>query len=257
MVSKNLIYIVAIDSDKSQFNHSEYGKYSIDSWQHYCNKYNITLIVNREHDTRFTFPIWNKELIYEIGKGYDKIGIVDLDTIINPDAPNIFDLFTEEEFCGVGDLCDLNWLLSSIDGRQHFFPSTNLDVFQYFNAGVLFFGNKHLVLFEKLLTLYLNNQSEIDSIKSGGKEQTLLNFIVQENGTKVRLLDPSWNLLSIHRKNMFKHNWQLFPNVQGIDPNNKDTWPHFLKYGYIYHFTGFPIEDRTNLMKITSEILKP
>ena len=44
---------------------------------------------------------------------------------------------------------------------------------------------------------------------------------------------------SIHKKNMFTHNWQL----------NEDMTPFFIKYSYIWHFTGFPIEDRTKIMK--------
>jgi lipopolysaccharide biosynthesis glycosyltransferase len=246
-MSKNLIYMVAIDSERSQFKNSDYAQYSIQSWQLWCDKNNVDFIVNREHDTRFTFPIWNKELIYEIGKGYDKIGIVDSDTIISPDAPNIFDLFTEEDFCGVQDLCDLNWLLSSIKGRQHFFPETKMSAMKYFNAGVLFFGSKHLKVFEDLLNLYLSNQKEIDEIKGGGKEQTLLNFVVQSSGVEVKLLTPAWNLISIHRKNMFIPNWQL----------KKDPTPYFMKYAYIWHFTGFPIEDRTRLMQQTWEVIKP
>ena len=238
--------MVAIDSDKSQFKNSDYAQYALLSWEVWCKKNNVDMIVNREHDTRFTFPIWNKELIYEIGKEYDKIGIVDSDTIISPDAPNIFDRFTEDEFCGVGDLCDLNWLLESIHGRQRFFPNTVMNIDKYFNAGVLFFGKRHLPVFEDLLTLYLNNQEAIDSIKGGGKEQTLLNFVVQSRGVDVRLLDPSWNLLSIHRKNMFTHNWQL----------NTDPTPYFMKYAYLWHFTGFPIEDRTRLMQQTWDIVK-
>tara|TARA_R110000868_G_scaffold363011_2_gene625252 strand:+ start:1958 stop:2716 length:759 start_codon:yes stop_codon:yes gene_type:complete len=245
MKGKNLIYIVAIDSDKSQFKNSDYAQYSLLSWELWCKKNSVDLIVNREHDPRFTFPIWNKEKIYEIGKGYDKIGIVDSDTIISPNAPNIFDLFTEDDFCGVGDLCDINWLLSSIDGRQHFFPDTNLDISQYFNAGVLFLGSKHLTVFEDLLNLYLNNQDAIDGIKGGGKEQTLLNYVVQSSGVEVKLLDPSWNLLSMHRKNIIRNNWQL----------NIDPAPYFIKYAYIWHFTGFPIEHRTNFMRETWELV--
>jgi len=255
IVSRNLIYIVALDDSGTKVTNSDYSKYSISSWTYYCNKNGIDLLVltndnleqfKREHNISTKFPpIWFKEYIYKFAAGYDKIGIVDSDTIISPDAPNIFDLFTEEDFCGVQDLCDLNWLLSSIKGRQHFFPDTKLDLMQYFNAGVLFFGSKHLKVFEDLLSLYLNNQADIDSIKGGGKEQTLLNFIVQRNGVKVRLLDASWNLLSIHRKNMFTHNWQL-----NIDPT-----PYFMKYAYIWHFTGFPIEDRTRLMRQTWELV--
>lgn len=243
-MSKNLIYIVAIDGPTTIPN-SDYAKYSIDSWEKYCDKYGIDLLVLTESNPNITYPIWNKELIYMYGKKYDKIGIVDSDTIIKPDAPNIFDLFESDEFCGVNDLCDLNWLLSSIEQRQHFFPGVNLDLNKYLNAGVLFFGNKYLSIFEDLYWFYQENSRKIDSIKGGGREQTLLNFVIQSNDVKVRLLDPSWNLLSIHRKNMFIHNWQL----------NISETPYFIKYAYIWHFTGFPIEDRVEVMRQVHEYI--
>lgn len=243
-MSKQLIYIVAIDGP-SKIPNSDYAKYSIDSWEKYCTKYGIDLLVKTESDPNFDHMIWNKELIYRYGRKYEKIGIVDSDTIVSPDAPNIFDLFTEDDFCGVNDLCDFNWLLSSIEGRQHFFPNTYLNINTYLNAGVLFFGNKYLSIFEELYWFYLENSMEIDSIKTGGKEQTLLNFIIQKNQVPVRLLDPSWNLLSIHRKNMFQYNWQL----------NLDQVPYFVKYAYIWHFTGFPIEQRVEIMKQVHEYI--
>lgn len=242
---KNLIYIVSIDRTDSKVLNTEYAKYSIDSWEKYCTKYGIDLLVKTDGDTNFTYPIWNKELIYRYGKEYDKIGIVDSDTIVSPNAPNIFDLFDVDQFCGVNDLCDLNWLFDSIDKRQHLFPDINIDINQYINAGVLFFGNKYLSIFEELYWFYLENSMEIDSLKTGGKEQTLLNFIIQKNKVPVTLLNPEWNLLSIHKKNMFTYNWQL----------NIDQTPYFMKYAYIWHFTGFPIEDRVNVMKQVSEYI--
>ena len=37
---------------------------------------------------------------------------------------------------------------------------------------------------------------------------------------------------------MFTHNWQLNTNE-----------PHFIKHSNIWHFTGFPVEERENIMK--------
>ena len=37
---------------------------------------------------------------------------------------------------------------------------------------------------------------------------------------------------------MFQHNWTL-----------KNTQPYFMKYGLLWHFTGFPVEDRIGIMK--------
>lgn len=244
---KNLIYIVAINDSNAKIPVNDYFQYSRPTWEHYCRRHGIDLLVQTEHQFANDLkPIWNKELIYDVGSGYDKIGIVDSDTMIRWDAPNIFDLYSEDEFCGVNDLCDLNWLFNSIDARQFLFPGVQMDIDKYLNAGVLFFGNRHLSIFRELLETYLANRHAVDSIQGGGREQTLLNFVLQKNKVNIKKLTPSWNLLSIHRKNMFTHNWQL----------NTDMTPYFIKYAYVWHFTGFPIEDRVRLMKETWELVK-
>jgi len=250
--------MVAIGGENSKVNNSDYAQYSIKSWERYCKKYDIAfLLVDKNLDDRFNKPIWNKEMIFGFGQGYDKIGIVDSDTIIHPDAPNIFELFDEDQFCGVNDICDLNWLFKSIDDRQKFFPDTKMDIFKYVNAGILFFGKKYLYIFEKLLSLYLTRKSEIESIDGGGKEQTLLNFTLQSEHVPITLLDPAWNLLSIHRKNMFTNNWQMYPKYGGVVVKGDEySYPHFMKYAWIWHFTGFPIEDRTRMMSLTWDLIK-
>lgn len=238
-MTKNLIYIVAVNDSTSKVSVNDYFCYSRPTWEFYCDKYDIDLVVSDVHQFDSSFkPIWNKEMISVIGKNYDKIGIVDCDTMIRWDAPNIFDII-DSGFYGVNDTADLDWLFSSVAQRQHFFPNIHLDIFKYINAGVVFFSNEYLYLFNDLLSFYKANKSEIDAITGGGKEQTLLNFILKKNQVGIKLLEPSWNLLSIHRKNMFTHNWQL----------NTDQTPYFIKYAYIWHFTGFPIEQRIDVMK--------
>lgn len=246
-MSKNLIYIVAVDDPNAKVSINDFFCYSEPTWIHYCNRYDIDLIVQTAHQFDPSIrPIWNKEMISVIGKDYDKIGIVDSDTMIRWDAPNIFDQIGDDDFAGVNDLCDLDWLFSSIAGRQHFFPEVTIDIDKYLNAGVLFFGKRYLSVFKELLEFYLENKVEIDTIKSGGKEQTLLNFVLQKNKVNIKKLSSAWNLLSIHRKNMFISNWQL----------KVDNTPYFMKYAYLWHFTGFPIEDRVSVMKQTWEMTK-
>lgn len=235
--------MVACDSDQTKVRNSDYAQYSIQSWQYWCDKNNVDLIVNREN--KFNRPIWNKSLIYEIGQGYDLVGMVDSDTMIHPAAPNIFERLNPDKLYGINDLCDLNWLFSSIEQRQKFFPNMEMDIFKYINAGVTFFSKKHLEIWKRFLTFVLENEPEIEQIQGGGKEQTLLNFFLQQEKVQIELLSPAWNLLSIHKKNMFTHNWQL----------NLDKVPHFIKYAHIWHFTGFPIEDRTRLMKETYNLI--
>ena len=127
-MSKNLIYMVAIDHHTSQVKVTDYSKYSIPAWQSWCKKNDIDFMVITEHDDRFDKPIWNKELVFKnIGDKYDKIGIVDSDTIIKWDAPNIFDMY-EDEFCGVVDNDSYYFLYNSINAYGKFFPDVKLNL---------------------------------------------------------------------------------------------------------------------------------
>ncbi len=225
---------------------SEYSEYSIFTWKHYCEKYNIDFLLMDENVGNYSpYPIWNKELIWKFGKGYDKIGIVDADTMVRWDAPNIFD-FIEDGIYGVNDLANLDWLLSSVGDRQKFYPDTEMNLMHYLNAGVLFFTKDVLRSFKNLSMYYNVHKHEINQIKGGGREQTLLNFQLQEDNVRINLLSPSWNLFSIDKKNMFKYNWQL----------NCDDIPYFIKYAYVWHFTGFPIEHRVEVMRSVFESIK-
>ena len=58
---------------------------------------------------------------------------------------------------------------------------------------------------------------------------------------KKKYLPLSWNMFGMHKKGLFIHNWQL----SAVTDNGA---PFFVKYGNIWHFTGFPIEDRINIM---------
>tara|TARA_Y100001963_G_C6774715_1_gene446739 strand:+ start:124 stop:876 length:753 start_codon:yes stop_codon:yes gene_type:complete len=243
--NKNLIYMVAINHNTSTYKNTEYSGYSINTWKYWCEKNNVDFMLITEHDDRLGKPVWNKELIYERAKDYEKIGVVDSDTMIHWDAPNIFDMY-DDEFCGVVDDINLRWLMDSLSVYNKFFPNTKIDIDEYINAGVLFFSNQHLPFFEKLLNFYFENQQELDNwTLGGGKEQTLLNFHLKESNYKRKFLEPSWNLMGLHKKQMFTHNWQL----------DEDKTPFFVKYGNIWHYTGFGIPDRINLMKQTWELL--
>ncbi len=237
--------MVAINHNTSTYKNTEYSGYSINTWKYWCEKNNVDFMLITEHDDRLGKPVWNKELIYERAKDYEKIGVVDSDTMIHWDAPNIFDMY-DDEFCGVVDDINLRWLMDSLSVYNKFFPNTKIDIDEYINAGVLFFSNQHLPFFEKLLNFYFENQQELDNwTLGGGKEQTLLNFHLKESNYKRKFLEPSWNLMGLHKKQMFTHNWQL----------DEDKTPFFVKYGNIWHYTGFGIPDRINLMKQTWELL--
>jgi len=77
----------------------------------------------------------------------------------------------------------------------------------------------------------------------GGKVQTICNYEVKKQGIKTKELDIRWNMFPMHKREMFGYNWQ----------DGDDTTPFFVKYSYIWHYTGFGIEDRTKMMRLTWE----
>lgn len=244
-MSKHLIYIISISDASAKIDHSKYSEYCINSWKYWCRNNDVDLKVITENDSRCGRPVWNKELIFEHAEGYEKIGIVDADTMIKATAPNIFYEF-DEDFCMVRDTVNWNWVYNSIKNYSKFFKNINLDISSYGNAGVLFFHKLYLPLFEEVFNFYKKNQEELDSWdKGGGREQTILNFHLKKNNVDIKFLDSSWNLLGMHKKGWFNSNHQLNSEI-----------PHFVKYANVWHFTGFSIEDRYSIVKKVWEMLK-
>lgn len=244
---KNLIYMIAIDHHTSRFKNSSFSQYAIPTWEYWCKKNDVDFFVLKEHDERFGKPIWNKEAIFDrFGDKYDKIGIVDSDTMVRWDTPNIFNMYNDE-LCGVRDNDNFWWLDNSITHYQKFFPDVTIDSDYYVNAGVLFITKEHRNIFDGMMKFYFDNKEEIDNwtVPNTGREQTLLNFMIQKLNTKIKILPECWNMFGLQRKDLFSHNWQL-----------GDTTPFFLKYGYIWHFTGMPIENRQQVMSQTWNMVK-
>ena len=245
-MSKYLVYMVAVNHDASKFKNSDYAQYGIKSWEAWCKKKGIDFMVVEEHNEEYSFPIWNKLDVYEKGKGYEKIAIVDSDTMVHWDAPNIFEEIGSGVY-GIQDDANLRWLNDSVSNYGgEFFPDFKINLDKYINAGVVYLDNKSLSVYEKLKDFYFENRKKLDDWnRGGGREQTLFNFLLQKNNYDINLLSPQWNMFAMHKKEMFSHNFQ----------DGDDKTPFFIKYSWVWHFTGFPIEDRTNLMRGTWELV--
>ena len=252
-MSKNLIYTTAINHDTSQFKNSDYAQYCLKSWKGWCKKNDIDFLVIDEHNPRYKFPVWNKDTIFEkVGDTYNKIGYVDSDTMVHWSAPNPFDLY-DDEWCWTRDYANLRWTTNSINNFNQFYPNQTLDIYDYYNSGVSFFTKEHKPVYDALIELYENNSEELDRIATlgGGKVQTILNFELKKQGIKIKELPPIWNMFAMHKREMINYNWQ---DTDGRIAG-KDTTPHFIKYSWVWHFTGFPIEQRTQIMKQTWDLV--
>ncbi len=246
-MAKRVVFMTVMDGAPDVL---DYKEWCFKTWQWWCKKNDVELFVLDQElrDKTIMKPTWQRWHVFEVleanGIECDQVALVDIDTMIRWDAPNIFDLY-HDEFCGVVDNINLKWIHDSINVYKKFFPDIIMDISSYFNAGVLFFSNKHLDVFEDILNFYMDNQHELDNWKlGGGKEQTILNYHLIKHNVRKKELIPEWNLLGMHRRDLFGYNWQL----------NEDKTPFFIKYGYVWHFTGFPVKDRIDIMKQVWEI---
>ena len=81
-----------------------------------------------------------------------------------------------------------------------------------------------------------------------GTDQPVYNYLAQiKDVNVVHKLPPSFLLTHLTRFDWLSHNWQL----------NEDTTPFFIKYGYIWMYSGFSQRShRYELMKQTWDIVK-
>ena len=239
---QNCIIMIAIEDNNSKHQHKSYYDLTKQAWQKYCDKNNIDFVLITEKLPGVKHAKWNKHYVFDyLGDKYEKIGMVDFDTMPHWNCPNPFDLYTDE-FCGVVDNSSLYWLDNSLTAYKSSFPELNIDIniSEYINSGVLFFTRNHKYIFDQVKDFYLHNQNAIDnwSVPNTGRDQTVLNLILKKNTVTKKYLPHSWNTFAMIKKGYFFHNDKL-----------NDPTPFFIKYGNIWHFTGFSIEQRTQLIQ--------
>ena len=258
-MSKNVVFWVGV---KNQHYSEKYGGWewmdiSRKTWEYWCKKHDVIFFPFEKpiDDDLVNYRInWQKsiycfDLLDEAGIDYDQIFLADATCMVKWDMPNIFEL-TDNKFTAWRETDNLNWVYDSVKGYEEFF-SYKLNKHDYFSSGVIIFNKSHKDIFLDFKDLYLNNTEEFvelqDKIVRKGTEQTPLNYWVQKNNVELNLDLPfSYKLTHIHRKDMFKHNWQL----------NEDMTPFFIKYGNIWVFNGIPKNQRTEVMSQTWGLVK-
>ena len=83
-----MVVITNIQNDK--FDSSEYSNFCIDSWKRYCDKWNIPIKILTED--KYIHPNFSYLSVFEEVDS-DKVIVVDVDTMINPNSPNLLELF--------------------------------------------------------------------------------------------------------------------------------------------------------------------
>jgi len=257
-MKENVIWWIGVKNPEhvKKYGDFKYFEASKASWKFWCKRNNCKFVEFEkpvEEDlTKFRVN-WQK-LIFVFdeldrrGIDYDQICLVDSSSIVKWNAPNFFEL-TDRKFCGVRDIDNLNWINQSVKGYKDLFQY-DLDLTSYLSSGFLVFNESHKELINGLKQFYIDNIDsfiELQDVKvRKGNDQTPLNYWLQKHDVEIKLLPLPFKLTHLHRKEMFRHNWQL----------NKDQTPFFIKYGYVWFFNGIPKHSRSEMMTNVWQAIK-
>ena len=252
---KNVVFMPNIDLGNGRANAYHY---SVKSWKSWCSKHNIEFVEWTEPimdvgvgkdgmDGYNTFPIiyqreWVFDILEENDIDYDQVLIIDADTIVHPDCPNVFEK-TNYEYSVVACNGDYEWVMRSIDAwEKYMFPNYEKPkIWEYFNTGFIIANKKHKPFFKELQNFYLENKDELYSIRNHqnykwhpipGVGQTCVNFLVKKHKIKIKYLPERYNLQDIFRKHLLH-----IPNFSWWEDKLL-----FLDAGWVYHFNAIPSE---------------
>lgn len=233
-MAKNIIFLINIEHDKKFQGGGNTLKgafeWSSKSWKHYADKYNCELFVLDQplFDIEYMKPNWFKMYILDVLEAndidYDQVMYVDYDTIVTPNAPNIFEL-TNYNFTAVRNYGDVDWILRSIENYSKFiFGSFTFPYYNYFNSGVMVFNKKHKPLFHNLQSFYKENRDKLIWMQNTfcvGNDQPVFNFFVNKDiPNDYKILGYEWNMQDMMRFEVLN-----------------DDMLH-TRYGYVSHYNA-------------------
>lgn len=227
-MSKNVIFIINIvHNDRSR---NQGYDWSIKSWQKYADKYGHTLFVLDQtlFDLEYMKPQWYKIYILDLLEAneidYDQVLYVDADTVIHPQAPDIFE-HTEHKFCAIRNYGDMDWVLRSMENySKYLFQGFQFPFYKYFNSGVMVFNKKHVPFFKSMQEFYHANRDAISQMQTTfgvGNDQPVLNYFVNRDIPEdYKVLDYEWNMQDMTRLEVLTEDFL------------------HTRYGYISHYNA-------------------
>ena len=218
-MSRNIIFIPAYNGFDTQWPEC------IESWKHYCKRHDIKLIVaneKKEYDFEAwgngCFEPWWDERLVELD--YDKVILMDSDTMARWDAPNIFEHTKDKEICVVADAGGGATGGYHINQWVDFNPNIKMDPEKYFNTGFVFLSKEKYLGIKEQMPKYYEYWSSFYKNGNDGPnacEQTPVNIIANElYPNEITHLDFRWNNMVMSK----------------YDDGS------FINDSFIWHFTG-------------------
>jgi hypothetical protein len=206
----------------------------IKTWKYYAKKHNIDIIV-ADDNIEFEFEkwgngIWQRWKDERLIKGdWNKILLVDADTMIRWDAPNVFEENKDKNFCVVRDAGGKETGFYHLNQWTKINQDIKTPAQDYFNCGFLFMNKQN----------YLKLSSNIDKYYEYWKSFHFMG--INDNEEIRRLGKPD----AVEQTPINILSWELFADEINYLP---DTWNNmvmckyddasFINDSYIWHFTG-------------------
>lgn len=262
-MKKNIVFWPGVKSESSAlhtkhagFNYLEYSK---QTWQHFCNKYGHVFVeynktkIDDTEKHRVNWQRWFElfDYVEELGIEYDKILMIDGSTMVRWDCPDFLSEAPTDKLIGFRSLENISWVNESVQGYKELFNGYELDLKNYINVGFQIFGSWYKPFLKDLEQFYFDNYDKIAILQKEvrrGTDQPVINYLLDIKGVPIGIdsLPSSYFLMHMNRFSWFGHNWQL----------NEDLTPYFIKYGYIWVFSGFDRTQRNGLMQETWNMIK-
>jgi hypothetical protein len=265
-MKKNVLFWIAVNNTHPHMQEKhggfEYFDFSRKSWEYWCKKNDVIFFpyeTTGAVDSYAHKPTWQRWFdvfpqIEDKGIDYDKICVIDSSAIVRWDAPNFFDLCPDGKVSAFKSHENLRWITESADGYEslmqesHDQPHFKFDLKKYINCGFQIFDKSHKNFLEELEQFYYDYYDIIMRLQNEevkrGTDQPIYNYLLQMNKVDVNInLPADMMLMHLNRFDWFS------------DSEDDDT-PFFIKYGYIWFYSGFAQSERYNLMKQTWDSIK-
>lgn len=260
---KNVLFWIGVRS-KNELLQKKHGNFkyldiSKKCWQWWCNKNDVIFYeynTPSESDTEAHRATWTRwfdvfDQLDAAGIDYNKIAVIDGSSLVRWDTPNFFEL-TDDRLAAFRSLENVKWIYESVQGYQDLFPDVKFNLSKYISCGFQIFSPQHKPFLQDLKKFYYENYDTIikkqkHTVKKG-TDQPVYNYFLQLHDMSVNMdLSPAFMLTHLNRFDWLSYNWQL----------KEDSTPFFIKYGYIWFYSGFPNRaDRENLMQQTWDLIK-
>ena len=184
--------------------HKEPYRAGILSAQKYANKLGVDYYVIDNIYINYRFPHFEKLQALELLKsGYDRVLYLDGDTLVTPNAEDIFKVYEDDtKFYAYDENShpDLEWMNRDPDvldvSKDIQWEKNHKGKYKYFNAGVMLFSKIHQDVFSKY--------REVPDLPKmwGYAEQTCLNYLIAKNNIEWQSLDYKFNRMDLGNKDL-------------------------------------------------------